>query len=342
LSQQQINKEEIEISDQSGEPFTPVWNWFLDREDLSVADKLVWIALKSYAGYREVRPSVKAVAKRASMSVRTAQRCFDVLKKIGLLRVERRNRPDGGFATNRYILLAAPRKKTGKGVGDTVSPTPGDTLSPPLVSQCHQINIKRIKDKKTTPLTPLLTEKPELQSAPVMKAHSGPSECSVKPTEAVVGVDDIKKLIVGTQFRSLTDQTLLNFTKEHGCKRVFDWLDVLIAIYKRSGKPVNDPVGVLLMALLRGVKPPYDYVPYHERISKERKAKEEAEKKRIAAEEKAKAQEEAYKKLCQKFDALPEEERNQWMEKAKATMHPDLRTTGIASRSIAIILFRGG
>jgi Helix-turn-helix domain len=350
LSQQQGHKEEIEISDQSGEPFTAVWNWFLDREDLTVADKLVWIALKSYAGYREVRPSVKTVAKRASVSVRTAQRSFDVLSKIGLLRVERRNRPDGGFATNRYILLAAPRKNMGKGVGDTVSPTPGvtvtpapgATLSPPLVTQCHQINIKRIKDKKTSPLTPLSPEKPESQPAPGQIVHPGPPDSAAKPPEPVVGIDDIKRLIAGTQFRKLTDQALLSLTREHGCKRIFDVLDVLVAIYKPRKKRVEDPGAVLRTALSRGVTPPHDYVPYHERIEKERKAKEEEEKKRMATEEKAKAEEEAFRKICDKFDALPDEEREQWMEKARATMHPNFRGAKIALRSIALSLFRGG
>ena len=342
MSQQQGHKEEIEISDQSGEPFTSVWNWFLDREDMTVADKLVWIALKSYAGYREVRPSVKTVAKRASVSVRTAQRSFDVLSKIGLLRVERRNRPDGGFATNRYILLAAPRKNMGKGVGDTVSPTPGATLSPPLVPQCHQINIKKIKDKKTSPLTPLSPEKPESQPAPGQKVHPELPESTAKPPEPVVGIDDIKRHIAGTQFRKLTDQALLSFTKEHGCKRILDVLDVLVAIYKPRKKRVEDPGAVLRTALSRGVTPPHDYVPYHERIEKERKAKEEEEKKRIATEETAKAEEEAFRKMCDKFDALPDADREKWFEKARATMHPNFRGAKIALRSIALSLFRGG
>jgi len=79
-----------------------------------------------------------------------------------------------------------------------------------------------------------------------------------------------------------------------------------------------------------------------ERIERERKAGEEAEIKRIAAQEKAKAEEDAYRKKSEEFDALPEEERNQWLEKARATMHSNLGNAKIATRSIAISLFRGG
>ena len=344
--------QEIEIRDQSGDPFTAVWNWLLDRTDMGGTEKLVWIALKSFAGFREIRPSVKTVARRASVSVRTVQRSFDVLSKKGFLRVERRSRPDGGDAANRYILLPFPPRTRKDGAGDTVTPAPrchGDTppdatLSPPLVTQCHpKEKIELIKDKTTTSLTPLLPEQRHVEK--VLSGQKSLTELpdnSPKAPEPVVVVDDIKKLVIGTQFQKLTDQVLLHVIKRFGCKHVFDTLDVLTSIYKKSGKLVKDPVAVLITSLSKGVTPPYDYVPYHERIEKERKAREEAEIKRIAAQEKAKAEEDAYRKKSEEFDALPEEERNQWLEKARATMHSNLGNAKIATRSIAISLFRGG
>jgi len=351
LNQQQGHNEEIEIRDQSGDPFTAVWNWLLDRTDMGGTEKLVWIALKSFAGFREIRPSVKAVARRASVSVRTVQRSFDVLSKKGFLRVERRSRPDGGDAANRYILLPFP-PRTRKGTGDTVTPAPqchGDTppdatLSPPLVTQCHpKENIKLIKDKTTTSLTPLLPEqRPVEKVLSRQKSLTEPFDNSPKAPEPVVVVDDIKKLVIGTQFQKLTDQVLLNVTKRFGCKHVFDTLDVLTSIYKKSRKLVKDPVAVLVTSLSKGVTPPYNYVPYHERIETERKAREEAEIKRIADQEKAKAEEDAYRKKSEEFDALPEEKRNQWLEKARATMHSNLGNAKIATKNIAISLFRGG
>ena len=159
-AEQKSHSDEIEIRDQSGDAFTAVWNWMLDRSDLTGTEKLVWIALKSYAGCREIRPSVQTVARRASVGIRTVQRTFEVLSSKGLIRVERRTRPDGGFATNRYILLPSSRETKSRGVGVTVAPTPGvmmtpapgDILAPPQVSQWHQENIKLIKDKTTTPV----------------------------------------------------------------------------------------------------------------------------------------------------------------------------------------------
>jgi hypothetical protein len=212
------------------------------------------------------------------------------------------------------------------------------------VSQWHpKENIKLIKDKKTTPLTPLLPEKqPGGEGVPGQEALPEPPDSSRKAPAPVVVVDDIKKLISGTPFQKLNDQVLRNVTKRFGCKHIFDSLDMLIATYRQNGKPVKDPVAVLITALLRGITPSYDYVPYHERIEKERKAKEAAEQRRIAAEQKTKAEEEAYRKKSQQFDALPEEDRKQWLERARATMHPNLRNSKIAARSIAINLFRGG
>jgi hypothetical protein len=165
----QKTDDKIEIRDQSGDPFTAVWNWLLDCRGLSGTEKLVWIALKSYAGYREIRPSVQTVARRAGVSIRTVQRTIIALTTKSLLRVERRSRPDGGFAANRYILLSPPRphyktadegrhQRVTSSPGVMTTPAPDDIVSPPQVSRWHQEKIKIIKNKKTTPLTPLKTE----------------------------------------------------------------------------------------------------------------------------------------------------------------------------------------
>jgi hypothetical protein len=346
----QGDNDEIEIRDQSGDPFTAVWNWMLDRSDLTNTEKLVWIALKSYAGCREIRPSVQTVARRASVGIRTAQRCFDVLTGKGLIRVERRTRPDGGFATNRYILLPSPREIKHKEVGAVVAPTPpvmvtptpGDNMAPPQVSQRHQENIKLIKNNTTTPL--LAEKKPE-KSIPKVVAHDdGRAELPDKSKTGaeVVVVDDIKKLTKGTPFEKVNEQSLRMFATKYGSRHVFDSLDMLIATYKIRGKVVKDPMAVLAIGLLKGVTRPSDYVPYHLRIENERKSKEAAERKRIAEAQKKKAEEEDFSNKAAEFDALPEEDREQWLNRARAKMHPSLKTSTIATRSIAISLFRGG
>ena len=57
-------------------------------------------------------------------------------------------------------------------------------------------------------------------------------------------------------------------TVKYGCNYVFDSLDMLIATYRQTEKSVNNPVAILVSGLSKGVIPPLDYVPYHERTEK--------------------------------------------------------------------------
>jgi hypothetical protein len=319
LNQQQGHNEEIEIRDQSGEAFTAVWNWLLDSQDLTGTEKLVWIALKSYAGYREIRPSIKTLSRRAGVSTRTAQRTLDALSKKNLLRVERRSRPDGGDATNRYILLPFPNRKIRR-PGDMVTPAPGchgdtppgDKAAAPRMTPCHpKENIKLIKDKKTT-------------------------------GEVVVGLDSFRQLIINSPFRKLSEQSLRMFTRQYGADHVFDSLDKLIETYKITGKKIADPMGILAVGMLRGITAPAGYVPYRERIEKERATKEAAEQKRNLETQKRIAEQEAYSGEVALFDALPEQDRNAWLDRARAELPDTLKDLKYAVKSKAIELFRGG
>jgi FtsZ-interacting cell division protein YlmF len=101
-------------------------------------------------------------------------------------------------------------------------------------------------------------------------------------------------------------------------------------------------MAVLVKGLFKGVTPPSDYVPYHLRTENERKAKEAAEQRRIAEAQKKKAEEEAYNRIAAEFDALPEQDKEMWVNRAKAKLSPVLRSSKYAVRSIAIELFRGG
>ncbi len=319
MSRKQGHKEEIEISDQSGEPFTAVWNWLLDSQGLTGTEKLVWIALKSYAGCTEIRPSVKTLSRRAGVSTRTAQRTVDALSRKNLLRVERRSRPDGGDATNRYILLPFPKRKGG-GPGDTVTPSPGchgdtppgDVMSATRMTPCHpKENIKLIKDKKTT-------------------------------GEVVVDLDFIRQLIIGSPFRKLSDPSLKMFMSQYGAEKLFDSLDRLIETYKITGKKIADPMGVLAVGMLRGITTPEGYLPYRERIENEKARKEAAERKRNEEIQKRKTEQEEYLRMSTLFDALPQQERDAWIERARGEMPDTLKGRKYAVRSKAIELFRGG
>jgi hypothetical protein len=143
------------------------------------------------------------------------------------------------------------------------------------------------------------------------------TEITTETTTTVV-VDEIKKLIINTPFRTVNEQSLRTFAKKYGVKHVFDSLDMLIETYKQIAKPVKNPGAILSIGLMRGVTPPPDYVPYHERIEKEKKAKESADQRRIAAETERKAEDEAYNRRAEQFDALPEKDREMWLNRARS------------------------
>ena len=128
------------------------------------------------------------------------------------------------------------------------------------------------------------------------------------------------------------------FTTKYGCNYVFDSLDMLIATYRQSEKPVNNPVAILASGLLKGVIPPIGYVPYHARAENERKAKEAAELRQRADAEKRKAEEESFNKNIEQFDALPQPEQEKWLQRAFAELSPVLRGSKKAIRRMAIEL----
>ena len=108
-------------------------------------------------------------------------------------------------------------------------------------------------------------------------------------TTTVVVVDDVRNLIKGTAFQRVDEQSLRRFSTKYGCNYVFESLDMLIATYKQTEKPINNPVAILASGLSKGVIPPLGYVPYHARAENERKAKEAAELRQRADAEKEKS-----------------------------------------------------
>ncbi len=94
--------------------------------------------------------------------------------------------------------------------------------------------------------------------------------------------------------------------------------------------------------MLRGITTPEGYLPYRERIEKEKAAREAAERKRNEEMQKRKAEQEEYLKLTALFDALPAQERDAWIERARAEMPDALKDSRYAVKSKAIELFRGG
>ena len=282
--------------------FTVVENWLFDRGDLGAGDKLIYIVLKSWANCERIWPSHKTIARKASVSVATVKRTLTCLIAKRLLVVES-GKGNGGC--NIYHLCGPGGKK------------------------CIP---RRVAHQEL----PLLAH-PELPGSS-QRATTNTSIKRQDTTTTVVVVDDIKNLVKGTPFQKVDEQSLRKFTTKYGCNYVFDSLDMLIATYRQSEKPVNNPVAVLVSGLSKGVIPPFGYVPYHERAENERKAKEAAELRQRADTEKRKAEEEAFNRKLEQFDALPHQEQEKWLQRALAELSPVLRGSKKAIRSMAIEL----
>ena len=286
--------------------FTVVENWLFDRGDLGASDKLIYIVLKSWANCERIWPSHKTIARKAAVSVATVKRTLTCLMAKRLLVVES-GKGNGGC--NIYHLCGPGGKK---GIPRGVAHQELSPLAHPEVPGSSQ------------------------------RATTNTSIKRQDITTTVVVVDDIKNLAKGTPFQRIDEQSLSKFTTKYGRKYVFDSLDMLIATYKQSEKPINNPVAILVSGLSKGVIPPFGYVPYHERVEKERKAKEVAELSQRADAEKKKAEEESYNKKLQQFDALPHPEQEKWLRRALAELSPVLRGSKRAIRSMAIELCHKG
>jgi len=108
-----------------------VKNWFylendlLDREDLTIYEKTVYIVIARYVnGENKAFPSYETIAKKGSMAKVQAMRVVKSLTKKGLLKKEsRRNKDNKGSTSNLYTLLnPKPKDKNNddknKGVSD--------------------------------------------------------------------------------------------------------------------------------------------------------------------------------------------------------------------------------
>jgi len=107
-----------------------VKNWFylenelLDREDLTIYEKTVYIVIARYVnGENKAFPSYETIAKKGSMAKVQAKRVVKSLTKKGLLKKEsRRNKDNKGYTSNLYTLLNPKTKnKNNNGKNEGVS-----------------------------------------------------------------------------------------------------------------------------------------------------------------------------------------------------------------------------
>ncbi len=103
-----------------------VRNWFylendlLDREDLSIYEKTVYIVIARYVNdENKAFPSYETIARKGSMAKVQAMRVVKSLTQKGLLKKEvRKNNRNGGSTSNLYTLLNPKTNNKTKGVSD--------------------------------------------------------------------------------------------------------------------------------------------------------------------------------------------------------------------------------
>jgi predicted transcriptional regulator len=131
-------------------------NWFylendlLDREDLTIYEKMIYIVIARYVDKEDKAfPSVPTIAKKGSMSERQVQTIINSLVKKGLLKKESRiNKYNKSKTSNLYTLLSVKRNQSDKDKGDGVvngMHHPGEHSAPLLVNEVHpnNTNIKK-------------------------------------------------------------------------------------------------------------------------------------------------------------------------------------------------------
>ena len=99
-------------------------NYLLDREDLTIYEKTVYIVIARYVnGENKAFPSYETIAKKGSMAKVQAKRVAKSLTKKGLLKKEvRKTKDNKGYTSNLYTLLnPKPKDKSNINKGGVVS-----------------------------------------------------------------------------------------------------------------------------------------------------------------------------------------------------------------------------
>jgi len=128
-----------------------VRNWFylendlLDREDLTIYEKMIYIVIARYVDKEDKAfPSVPTIAKKGSMSERQVQMIINSLVKKGLMKKESRiNRYNKSKTSNLYTLLSVKKNQSDKDNKEEVVHVMhhlGEHHTPPLVNDVHPNN----------------------------------------------------------------------------------------------------------------------------------------------------------------------------------------------------------
>jgi len=195
-----------------------VKNWFylendlLDREDLTIYEKTVYIVIARYVnGENKAFPSYETIAKKGSMAKVQAMRVVKSLTQKGLLKKEaRRNKDNEGSTSNLYTLLnPKPKDKNNDDKNEGVSDRyPGSVPQIPGVVSPRYPNNTNIKKTNLNNVNRASSERDVENSGGEMKE---------KTEENEEDINDIRRKIK----ESLKEKGKCNFieSKDSGKER---------------------------------------------------------------------------------------------------------------------------
>lgn len=99
-------KETFEIRDMRNGDWHWVYNAVSADPHLTPAEKLIYSSLSTFGGCEVIRPSMKTIGERSSLSERTARQAVKRLQEVGYISFDSGG---GRHQTNKYLLLKRPK-----------------------------------------------------------------------------------------------------------------------------------------------------------------------------------------------------------------------------------------
>ena len=156
--------EEIEIRDRRNGQWAWVNNSVIADPHLTPAEKVTYMALATFAGYQEIKPSVPDLATRCSVSIRTVRMAIKRLEEVGYLQVDRRN----DYSPSKYSLLKAVN-------GCNSCHTPGSNCTPVKSAPLQKTTGDPGKKQHKTPAESAPTIDKEIDSKYISSPSAPPS-----------------------------------------------------------------------------------------------------------------------------------------------------------------------
>jgi len=158
------------------------------------------------------------------------------------------------------------------------------------------------------------------------------------PDEQGGGRDFVEKLIAGTLLQGADPGRIVRAAKKYKCsqEQLTNAIDVLDQQYRQGIRKIDDPTALIVSALKDGVDPPEGYVPKARREAAAAQRREAARKQQEKERREKESQDNTYRLAEAKLSALPEEQREELLSKARTALPAILRNSRLAVRTSAI------